>query len=105
LLRSEVFGPHRGAMVLRLGMIRPVSMLAYPVGMVSRNPVRVLVVPPFAVVPVVLRVVGAILIAPIRLPGNPLGMIGVKEVRIVLMPPVGVMPLVVVVVVAILAAP
>ena len=86
-------------------MIRPVWVLANPVGMVSGNPVRVLVVPPLAVMPVVLGVVVAVLNKPLRIPRYPIRMIGVEEVRIVLMPPVGVAPGPVVVVVTIFVEP
>src|ERR1700691_1920782 len=55
--------------------------------------------------PIVLRIICAVLIGPIRLPGYPVGMILVKEVGIVLMPPVGVLPVAFVVVVAILRTP
>lgn len=68
LLVPFVLGPHHGSMVLWLGMIRPVLMLANPVWMVGGNPTRILIVPPLAIMPVALGVVGAILIAPIRLP-------------------------------------
>ena len=59
---------HRRAIVLELGMIHPVTMLAEPVGMIGGDPVRVLVVPPLSVMPVMLRVVGAVRIAPVGLP-------------------------------------
>src|SRR5208282_1963662 len=105
LRRSLVLGPHHGPMVLRLSVVRPVPVLANPVGMVGGNPVRVLVVPPLAVMPVVLGVVGAVLVKPLRIPRYPIRVIGVEEVRIVLMPPVGILPVAAAVVVAIFGEP
>ena len=68
LLISQVLGPHHGPVILRLRMLRPILVLANPVGMISGHPVRILIVPPLAVVPVVLGVVSAVLVPPIRLP-------------------------------------
>src|SRR5579863_3634617 len=52
------------AIVLLLRRCFPVLMSCEPRRMVGRYPTRVLVVPPFAVMPLVLLIVGAILIEP-----------------------------------------
>jgi hypothetical protein len=51
---SQVLSPHHGPVILELSVSRPVLVLADPVGVVGGNPVGVLVVPPLAVMPVVL---------------------------------------------------
>jgi hypothetical protein len=63
-----VHGAHHGPMIIWLRVSHPVAVLAQPVGMVGLNPGRVLIVPPLAVVPVVLRVVGAVGVVPTGLP-------------------------------------
>jgi hypothetical protein len=60
--------------------------------------IRVLVVPPFTIVPTVLLVVCAIFIEPTRVERGPVLVIVIERVGIVLMPPIGIAPLVLVVV-------
>src|SRR6202167_1330121 len=74
--RALVLGPHHGSRHIWLGVIRPVAVLADPVGMVGGNPARILVVPPLTVMPVVLPVVRAVGVAPVRIPRTPVGMFG-----------------------------
>jgi hypothetical protein len=68
--------------------------------MIGPYPFRILVVPPFAVMPLALLVVGAILVAPARVERGPILMIVIEPVGMVPMPPIGVAPLVLVIVVS-----
>jgi len=52
--------------VVLLGLIFPIPVFAQPVGMIARDPTRILVVPPFAIMPPALRVECTVLIAPSR---------------------------------------
>ena len=67
--------------------------------MIGRHPTRILVVPPFAVMPPTLLVVGAILNEPSGVERGPVLVIVVKPTGIVLMPPIGIAPLTLIVVV------
>jgi len=66
--------------------------------MVSSYPIGVLVVPPFAIVPTVLLIIGAILIEPPRVERGPILMIVIEPIGIVVMPPVSITPQLLVVV-------
>ena len=65
--------------------------------MIIRYPIRILVVPPFAVMPLVLPIIGTVFIEPARVERSPILMIVTKSVGIVQMPPIGIAPLVLVV--------
>lgn len=81
-------------------LVCPVLLLSEPVGTIRFYPIRILLVPPSAVMPLALLIVGAILIPPSRVERGPILMILIKPVGIVLMPPIGVAPLMLVVVVS-----
>jgi len=78
----------------------PVLLSSEPIGTIRSYPIRILLVPPSAVTPLALLIVGAILIVPSRVERGPILMILIKPVGIVLMPPIGVAPLMLVIVVA-----
>src|SRR5580692_6973868 len=86
--------------VLLLFLPLPVLMFSEPIRMVGRYPIRVLVVPPFAIMPPPLPVVCAVFVEPSRVERGPVLMMVIKRVGVVPMPPVGVAPLMLVVVVA-----
>jgi len=81
------------AIVLLLCRSFPILVFSEPIRMVVRHPIRILVVPPFAVVPLALLVVGAIFIEPPRVERGPVRMIVIEPAGIVLMPPIGIAPL------------
>jgi hypothetical protein len=68
--------------------------------MVASYPTRILVVPPFAIMPLILRVIGAILIEPPRIQRSPVLMVVIEPAGVVLMPPIGIAPLVLIVIAA-----
>jgi hypothetical protein len=55
--------------VLHVRGIGPILVLLEPRGMVTLDPVRILIVPPLAIVPSLLLVEGAILVLPLRIVG------------------------------------
>jgi hypothetical protein len=83
-----------------LGLIFPIPMFAQPVGMITRDPTRILVVPPFAIMPPALRVECAVLIAPSRVERGPRIMVIVEEIGVIQMPPIRVAPLMLLVVIS-----
>jgi hypothetical protein len=92
---------HRTLLAILLLLCRsfPILVFSEPIRMVVRHPIRILVVPPFAVVPLALLVVGAIFIEPSRVERGPVCVIVIEPAGIVLMPPIGIAPLALVVVV------
>src|SRR5690242_15798820 len=85
------------AIVLLLCRSFPILVFSEPIRMVIRHPIGILVVPPFAVVPLALLVVGAILIEPPRVERGPVRVMVIEPTGIVLMPPIGIAPLALVV--------
>src|SRR5277367_2396854 len=60
--------------------------------MMFTNPVRMMVVPPCAIMPYVRFVIVAVIDAPLRIHCHPLGMMVVNPAGMIFMPPVRVMP-------------
>jgi hypothetical protein len=86
--------------VVLLGLIFPIPVFAQPVGMIARDPTRILVVPPFAIMPPALRVECTVLIAPSRVERCPRSMIIIEEIGVIQMPPIRIAPLMLLVVIS-----